>query len=484
MTRRLAAVPNPLLRDGVYIRVSAIMGRSDERFLSPEIQREAIDRARGRGPASRVVDEWRDIDVSTARVKAADRPGLQAALAAAKAGDIDRLWVLTLDRFDRDTAALRTFDDVTAAGVELWTEAGRIDVDTAEGYLSTTMQLAIARYQRDRIGKAWKQTHEHRVARGLPHSGKPKWGYRYDVEQRLHVPDPATAPVLADLYARYTAGETVYALVRWLNDQDIRTLEGNPWSDRSLRRMLDSGFAAGLIPFRGELHPGAHTPAITAEQWQAFQSARAARRTSTNTERSQYLLSGLVRCACGSSMTAGQYGARREPKYRCKAAKEAGRHAGGYVMARYVEAQALAWVTTLADDVDAATDAASLAMVRAERRRDDATLLEAEVVALDEQLLTATRHLVSGVIDERAYELLRADIEGRRADLQARVEQARTDAARAAVPDPGRVAANLLATWDLKSVPLRRAALASLIRQVTVTPGRPRALVEVVPVWG
>jgi DNA invertase Pin-like site-specific DNA recombinase len=484
MTRRLAAVPNPLLRDGVYIRVSAIMGRSDERFLSPEIQREAIDRARGRGPASRVVDEWRDIDVSTARVKAADRPGLQAALAAAKAGDIDRLWVLTLDRFDRDTAAMRTFDEVSAAGVELWAEAGRIDVDTAEGYLSTTMQLAIARYQRDRIGKAWKQTHEHRVARGLPHSGKPKWGYVYDVEQRLHVPDPATAPVLADLYARYTAGETVYALVRWLNDQGVMTLEGNPWSDRSLRRMLDSGFAAGLLAFRGDLHPGVHTAVITAEQWAAFQAARAARRVVRNTERSQYLLSGLVRCTCGSSMTAGQFGSSHEPKYRCKAAKESGRHPGGYVMARYVEAQVLAWVTQLAQDVDAATDAASLAMVRAERRRDDASLLEAEVSALDEQLLTATKHLVSGVIDERAYELLRADSEPRRADLQGRVEQARSDAARATVPDPGRVAANLLATWDLKSVPLRRAALASLIRQVTVTPGRPRALVEVVPVWG
>lgn len=484
MTRRLSAVPSPLLRDGVYVRVSAVMGRSDERFLSPEIQREAVDRARGRGPASRVVEQWDDIDVSTARVKAADRTGLQAALAAAREGRIDRLWFLTLDRFDRDTAALRAFDEIAAAGVELWTEAGRIDVDSAEGYLSVTMQLAIARYQRDRIGKAWKQTHEHRVARGLPHSGKPKWGYVYDVEQRLHVPDPVTGPLLADLYARYTAGETIYTLIRWLNGQGVPTLEGNPWSDRTLRRTLDSGFGAGLIPFRGELHPGAHVPVIDQGQWESFNAARASRRTSSNTERSQYLLSGLVRCACGSSMTAGQYGHAREPKYRCRAAKESGRHAGGYVMARYVEAEVVAWLTKLAEDLDAATDAAALAMVRVERRRDDATMLEAEVTALDKQLLAATRHLVAGVIDERAYELLRVDSEARRADLQGRVDRARRDAARAAVPDPGRVAANLLATWDLLSVPLRRAALSSLIDRVEVTPGRPRAKVDVYPVWG
>jgi len=58
MTRRLSVAPEPILRDGIYVRVSAVMGRSDERFLSPEIQTESIDRARGRGPASRVVEVW------------------------------------------------------------------------------------------------------------------------------------------------------------------------------------------------------------------------------------------------------------------------------------------------------------------------------------------------------------------------------------------------------------------------------------------
>ena len=481
--RRLSVAPEPVLRDGVYVRVSAVMGRADERFLSPEIQQEAIDRARGRGPASRVVEVWQDIDVSTARVKAADRPGLQAALTAAREGRIDRLWFLTLDRFDRDTGALRAFDEIAALGVELWTEVGRIDVETPEGYLSTTMQLAIARYQRDRIGKAWKQTHLHRIERGLSHSGKARFGYRYDRDKRLHVPDPVTGPLLAELYQRYIAGETVYALVRWLNERGFATTEGKPWSDRSLRRVMDAGFAAGILTFNGEEYPGAHEPLIDAATWEAFCAARDGRRRTVNTERSQYLLSGMVRCSCGSSMTAGQYGANREPKYRCKAAKEQGRHAGGYVMAGYVEGEVLAWLQGVAADVDAAVDLSLAAAGKASRRRDDARVLERELASLDEQLVRLTVDLASGLVPEAAYAAARDVIGGKREAVAARLAEVRRLAQAPRSDRPQAAAAALLRDWDLLPVPQRREALRRLVARVVVTPGRPRAVVEVVPSW-
>lgn len=483
MSRHLASVPDTVLRDGVYIRVSAVMGRADERFLSPEIQRESIDRARLRGGPSRVVEEWRDIDVSTARTAAADREGLQGALSAAREGRIDRLWFLTLDRFDRDTSALRTFDEVAASGVELWTEAGRLDMETAEGYLSTSMQLAIARYQRDRIGKSWKQTHEHRVARGLPHTGKPKFGYVYDRERRLHLPDPGTGPVLAEAYRRYVAGDTVYAMVRWLNAAGYRTTEGNPWSDRTLRRVMDSGFAAGFVPYRGDMHPGAHEPLIDQVTWEAFNAARGRRRVSSNTERSQYLLSGLVRCACGSAMNAGLYGHAREPKYRCKAARDEGRHPGGYVMARFVEQHVVAWLEEVAADVEHASDLALAAVAKVARRREDARALGREVAALDAQLVRLTRQLVEERVPEAAFEAARDGILADRAALEERRAVAVREAGAAAAAWPQEAATALLSDWDTLSVPARREALHRLIARIVVTPGRPRGVIDIVPAW-
>jgi site-specific DNA recombinase len=483
MTRRLHVAPEPVLRDGVYVRVSAVMGRADERFLSPDIQQESIDRARGRGPASTVVKVWQDIDVSTARVTLDKRPGLQAALAAAREHRIDRLWFLVLDRFDRDTGALRVFDEIAALGVELWTENGRIDIETPEGYLSTTMQLAIARYQRDRIGKSWKQTHLHRIERGLSHSGKARFGYVYDKAQRMHVPDPETGAVLADLFRRYVAGETVYGLVRWLNDHGITTTENGPWSDRTLRRVLDSGFASGLLTFNNTPYPGAHEPVIDAELWDQYCAARDLRRRSTNTERSQYLLSGLVRCSCGSSMTAGQYGARREPKYRCKAAKEQGRHAGGYVMAHYVEGAVVAWLEDIAADVDAAIDLNLAAASKASRRKDDASQLERDIATLDDQLVKLTVDLASGVVPEPAYLAARDVIAGKRDAAAERLALTQRQAAAPKSDRPQAAAAALLRDWDLLPVPQRREALRRLLARVVVTPGRPHGRIDIVPAW-
>lgn len=477
---RVVDAPAPL-RDGQYIRVSAVMGRVDERFLSPDIQADEIGKARGRGPASVLVDTFRDIDVSTARVPASRRPGLQSALTAAREGRIDRLWILVLDRFDRDVAAMQTFDEIARLGVEVWTPAGRVDVETPEGYLSTTMQLAIARYQRDRIGAAWRQTHEHRVAAGLTHTGKPKFGYVYDPGRRRHVPDPDTAPALAETYARYLAGESVYSLVRWLNDAGVRTTEGGLWSGRSLRRVLDSGFAAGFVPFRGDLHPGVHEPLIDAATWEAYQAARRRRAVQRGSERSQYVLSGLVRCSCGSAMVAGQYGAARAPKYRCKAAAERGTHAGGYVMASYVEQAVRDWLADIAADVDKAADAQRLAEARVQRRQRDADKARRDVGKLEEQLVRLTRQLAAGVVPASAYAGARREIEAELEQAHARLRDAADDQALGVLSAP--VAAELVADWDVLPVQRRRELLRRIIKHVEVTPGRPRAAFRVVPVW-
>lgn len=482
MTPRLVAVPDALRRDAVYIRVSAVMGRADERFLSPDIQREAVDRARGRGPAARIVEEFTDIDVSTARVKADDRPGLQAALRAARDGRIDRLWVMTLDRFDRDTAALRTFDEINRLGVELWTESGRIDIAIPEGRLTTTLQLAVARYQRDRIGAAWKQTHLHRLERGLPHSGKARFGYRYDRDARIHVVDPVTGPALAEAYRRYVAGESVYSLVRWLNEQGLTTTEGNPWRDRVLRRVLDSGFAAGILTYGDETYTGQHERLVDDDLWATYQAARASRRVLVNTERSQYVLSGMVRCGhCGGAMVAGQYGSGRTPKYRCSQAKESGNHAGGYVMATYVEGVVLAWLREVADDVGGAATLAHAAASRRTRRQTDVEVLQREVAAIDVKMTDLTKALVDKVVEPGYYATVRDQFAGQRAQLADRLARARIEAAAPAAPIPSAAAAAVLEQWDELPVPQRRQALRALIDRVIVTSGRPRSKVEVIP---
>ena len=62
-TRRLASVPDAPRRAGFYVRVSDVAGREGERFISPELQLDAVTRyAAARGLTH--VTTWRDIDVT------------------------------------------------------------------------------------------------------------------------------------------------------------------------------------------------------------------------------------------------------------------------------------------------------------------------------------------------------------------------------------------------------------------------------------
>jgi len=378
-------------------------------------------------------------------------------------------------------------DRVEAAGGRIESATEQVDTTTSTGRFTRGMLAELQAFEAERIGEVWKEVHARRVKSGRPATGKPKYGYLYDRDQQLHVPDPVTGPVLADLYRRYVAGESVYQLVRWLNAHGYRTLHDGLWSDRSLRRVLDSGFAAGLFAHLGRLHPGVHERLIPDDLWQAYRDARRERRARpARGERSQYLLSGLVRCSrCEKPMVAGQYGARHEPKYRCKTGKEQGPEGcvGGYVMASYVEGEVLAWLEDLAGDVEAAAAVVQVADARRASLRSDAQRLAREVVRVDEALqrLLVQRaespHLPASVFDAAI-----AELGERHEGLTLSLEEAER-AERTTVADPVAVARGLVGEWWTAPVEHRRELLRQLVDRVVVTTGRPRATVVVLSTW-
>lgn len=414
------------------------------------------------------------------------RPAVQRVMKAVQAGEADVvvLWKWSrLSRSRRDWAV--AVDMIETAGARLESATEPVDTATSTGRLARGMLAEFAAFESERIGDGWREAHARRVSSGLPATGKPRWGYRYD--NGRFAPDPDTGPVLASLYSRYVAGESVYALVKWLNDHGYRTSPGyskagtGAWSDRTLRRILDSGFAAGLVTAKGTTSLGAHEPVITHQMWTRYLDARSSRRVARNSERSQYLLSGLVRCECGSSMGGGQFGENRQPKFRCIAAHAERRHPGGYVTMRIIEDKVLSWLRTLAADVEAGTQAARLEIARAERRKRDATTIAREITAIDKELARLTDGWMREIIPEAAYLVVKDDTEVRRASLAAQMAAAEAESLRG--PEPRQHAIDLLEQWDELSVALRRGALRNMITRIEIVPGRPIAGIEIVPKW-
>ena len=414
-----------------------------------------------------------------------NRPAVRRVMQAVEDRTVDVvvLWKWSrLSRSRRDWAIAADAVDVAGGRIESATED--IDVSTSHGRLARGMLVEFAAFESERIGDQWKEAHSRRVRNGLPATGKPRFGYRRAGEG--FEPDPETGPLLAELYRRYIAGESTYQLVKWLNDQGAHTVpgygsSGGDWSRRSLQRVLDSGFGAGMIRAHGELLPGAHEAVITPGDWEDYQAARRRRAVTRGSERSQYLLSGLVRCSCGATMNAGQFGWQRAPKYRCKAAQEKRAHTGGYVMAGVLETAVLDWMRGLVADLTAATNTTVEIEAKRERTQLNLGRLHAEVTAAEQAITRLTVQYAEGKIPEIAYTSALPELETKRDRLLARITAAEADAR--TLPASVEQVSDLLAVWDILGVEQRREALRGLISHVKVFPGRPRSRVEVIPAW-
>jgi site-specific DNA recombinase len=353
------------------------------------------------------------------------------------------------------------------------------------------MLAEMAAFEAERIGDTWREAHSRRVRMGLPKDGKPRFGYR--VTDGQFEPDPEFGPVLAAMYRRYLNGESVYSLVGWLNQQGYVTAPGyrpdgpGAWTQTTLRRVLDSGFGAGLITYRGEVLPGAHEPVIDAGLWARYQATRTARRVTRSSERSQYTMSGMLRCVtpvdgepCGSPMGGGQFGHARVEKYRCIAAAAERRHPGGYVMTTVVEDAVKDWLRERAGRVDRLSERARAKVHAVETRRLDAEAVAREVIALDQQLTRLTLQFSRDVIPESAYVAARDEVAFAKGELEVRHAKLLLAAQES---DAGPLAADLLMDWEVLSPGERRTLLRKLVRVVEVLPGRPRSEVNVIPAW-
>lgn len=463
----------PAARRGLaLIRVS----KNRDGLTSPEVQRHAIETLAAARNVT-IVDFVEGIDESGSRAKSAWWPRLDQAITRMEAGEIDVILVWKFSRVGR--ARLRwaiALDRVDTLGGVILSATEPIESFTASGKFARGLLGEVNAYQADLIGETWKESHARRIRAGLPANGKPRFGYTYTRETGF-TPDPVTAPVLQEAFRRYIAGESVYSLVAWLNAGPTRPVAGyghksdGLWSDRTLRRVMDSGFAAGFITAAGEKLPGAHEPLITPDEWDAYLEARGRRRSYRRTERSDYLLSGMVWCACESKMHAGQFGHGKTPKFRCKDAHEKRTHTGGYVSETVLEEAVHLWLVQrekrLREEVERGIRERPVKIRTDPRPRLEARLRQIEVK--QDQLVEDRRDIPAA-----SYARLKEKYEAEHAAILAEL---RTLKVRAGAPI--RVLPVLLERWEDLDIPEKREMLRSVIERVVVTPQRPTSRVEV-----
>jgi DNA invertase Pin-like site-specific DNA recombinase len=412
---------------------------------------EAVAVSRQREDCTALCDEkgWHPVefvDNDTSASNGKVRPAYQKMLTAVAAGEVGAVVAWDLDRLHRRPVELEAFIDLADRHrLALATVSGDVDLSTPQGRLVARLKGSVAKHEMEH--KSARQT---RAARQLAESGRPKWreAFGYLDGPDGPVPDPATAPLVAEAYRLILAGGTLASVCALFNNAGAVGLNGKPWRPTTVSLFLRSPRNAGLRVYRDEIiGAGSWEPLVSEETWRSAQAVFAdpnRRRPGRKSVR-KHLLTGVMLCGregcrgrlagywvmakTGGKSGRPKSGQVKEPHpgqvshriaYNCAACHRCG------IRAELVESMLLDFVARRLARPDAAE------LLKAERPDPaDAERLRAERLTLLTRLDTAADDYADGALDGRGYARVRDRI---RSQLDA-LDRAEADAERVRVFD-------------------------------------------------
>lgn len=292
-----------------YIRVSRRMGREGVSYISPSVQKEAIERWAAYHDVT--IAMWHvDEDQSGGTQQ---RPGLREAMRRIEVGDTEGIACWKLNRFARNVvSAIEDIERIQALHADLVCVEENIDTRGPIGEFVLVILLAVAKLERDNIVQSWKITKGRALKRGVM-LGPTPYGYSRQPDSTL-TPDPLTAPHVIEAYHAAAAGgpEAAHAYL-------TANAHGRRWTMATVRRTLANRVYLGEIVHDTSVIPDSHEALVSRPIWEAAQWSPRRR-----AKAALFPLSGLARCGtCGEPMVGGRAGTRKNAEsrrtYRCRA---------------------------------------------------------------------------------------------------------------------------------------------------------------------
>lgn len=307
-----------------------------------------------------------------------------------------------------------------------------------------------------------------REAGATPH-GRTPYGYRRqlrnpDLIQRpdkmpwdefyVQVPDPATAPIVTEIFERIARSDPIIALVNDLNSRGVPGPAGGPWVRQSIRKTVRNVAYDGKREHGGTTYRAVWEPIVDETLWLAANRVLdQPDRRRTKPGQIRWMLSYIVTSRCGSGMHGAKADKGRTAKYHCLAdgCTGIGQWETDEFVVQLIEARMLrddARELLVRGDSDAARAAEELAAL--ERKLDEARESFARPDGISAASLAAA---------ERRLEPMIRDAERRRAS--AGVPAALVDLV---------TAEHFRTAWDALPVAGQREVIQVLFREIKVGP--------------
>lgn len=380
-----------IIRAALYPRVS-----SEEQVLhghSLQAQEDAlIDYANAHN--MKIVGIYRD-EGNSARKPALKRPVMLELLDDVKAGKIDRILFIKLDRWFRNVREYHKVQAILEEHNVAW-QATQEDYSTAtaDGRFKVNIMLSVAENEADRTSERIRFVMASKLKRKEVCTGTVSFGYKVETDGRSKrvVKDPETAPYVQEFWDHYRKYESIHLSGLFVNEKYgiKRTYKG--WYTTA-RSEMHTGTWKGV--------EGYCEPYISREDWERLQQHRI-EKSPANPGR-VYLFTGLLICpGCGHTLKATCV--RQERKngkiaeyhsYRCSNRRLGICSFRNTVSELKIESALLKSVRGKLEDYVLEVQA-----IAAEKKPVTATM---DVVKLNEQMRRLNRIYMSGNMDDDEY---------------------------------------------------------------------------------
>lgn len=432
---------------------------------------------------------------------AMDRPALKKLRALVQRREVDCVVVYKLDRLSRSVL------DMLKLVMEEWdgrcaVKSARepIDTMTPTGKMFFYQLMSFAEWERSVIRDRMFSGRLRRAQEGKSPGFPMPFGYTR-VSGGPILQDPAAAPVVRRIYQLYLAGHGYRMIAKLLDHEGAPTPTGGKWVEGSVLRILTNPAYMGRLVFgktrriKGKVvnakephvvKDGVFPAIINRDEWEAVEQVRAGRsapgreEASGRAHSSDHLLTGLLKCSCGRSVTGIAFSTRGSEYryYICSGAQATGNHVCpcgnikqpdlddvvvGKLLTLFRTPEAKRrLVEQLTVEVKAVHErcAASLQAAEAEVRRLEESEKRLKRMLLDDRLTVEEYRQLQGELNEQLAEARGALRGSRKAEEGAR-EALNRDTQSTLLYDR-------IDEWEVLTVTERKQLLRQFVSQVTV----------------
>ncbi|MBQ8922491.1 MAG: recombinase family protein [Oscillospiraceae bacterium] len=345
------------------------------------------------------------------------RQQFQQMISDSERGMFSGILVYKLDRFARDRYDSAIYKKkLRERGISVISATEPI-TDTPEGVIMEALIEGMDMYYSMELARKMNRGKAESVRKGKFVGTMPPIGYKV-VDHRLVI-DELTAPVVQEIFRRYTAGETQGQIIADLNRRGIPNNAGREWSASNISALLNNRLYTGTYAVKncGE----APCPAIIeSETWETAQKLR---EESVKMKRSRkngynFILTGKLMCAqCGASISGRSMQGGRYHYYCCR-----NNCTGSIPTESLHERVRIALAEYLTEDKLEELAQGAYAEYQSEQVVDERPIIEKEIADIDKQLQNAVQAILRGVELDALNDTVES-LKSRREELRQRLNE-------------------------------------------------------------